>query len=155
MSAITAIAAVYTLLKTVPGVGPNVYGQIRFSNDDAKFKALFVDALTDPSAPVVRTWMVSREASPSKDEEMQAYSRTHNIVMTGFMAFQDSVSEPIWQQQIEAICDVFGAFANRHFGGQFDWSGPPQAEGVKLVFFGNVLCHAVRIVHPIKEFPLN
>jgi hypothetical protein len=155
MSAQTAIAAVYALLKTVPGVGPNVYNQIRFSNNDGQFRDLFMDATTDPGAPIVRTWMVTRESSPAKDQTMQAYSRTHNIVMTGFMAFQDGVSEPIWQAQIEAICAVFGAFANRHFGNQFDWSGPPQAEGVKLVFFGNVLCHSVRIIHPVQEFPLN
>jgi hypothetical protein len=155
MSAQTAIAAVYALLKTVPGVGPNVYDQIRFSNDDATFRKLFVDAVTDPAAPIVRTWMVTREGTPSKDEAMQAYRDTHNIVMTGFMAFQDGVSEPIWQVQIDTIRAIFGAFANRHFGNQFDWSGPPQAEGVKLVFFGNVLCHSVRIIHPVQEFPLN
>jgi hypothetical protein len=155
MSAQTAIAAVYALLKTVPGVGPNVYDQIRFSNDDATFNALFVDAVTNPAAPIVRTWMVSRESTPSKDEAMQAYRDTHNIVMTGFMSFQDGISEPIWQAQIDAIRAIFGAFANRHLGGLFDWSGPPQAEAVRVVFFRNVLCHSVRIIHPVQEFPLN
>lgn len=155
MSSQTAVAAVFALLKTVDGVGPNVYDQIRFSNDDAQFKALFVDAVTAPAAPVVRTWMVTREASSSRDEMMQAYSRTHNIVMTGYFAFKDGVSSPIWEAQIEAICGAFGPLEMRHFDNQFDWSGPPQVEGNKLVFFGNVLCHSVRIIHPVKECPLN
>jgi hypothetical protein len=155
MSASTAIAAVYDRLKTVTGVGPNVYDQIRFSNDDAQFRALFMDALTDPDAPIIRAWMVSREASSAKDAEMQAMIRTHKIVMTGYMAFQDNVSEPLFQAQIEAICAAFLPYTARHFDNQFDWSGPPEVEGVKLVFFGSVLCHAVRIIHPVQEFPLN
>jgi hypothetical protein len=155
MSAATAIAAVYNLLKTVAGVGPNVYGQIRFSNDDAEFKALFTDAATNPAAPVVHTWMVSREATPAKDEAMQAMSRTHTIVMTGYRAFKDNVSEPLWQAEIEEICAAFLPYSVRHFNNMFDWSGPPQVEGVKLVFFGSVLCHTARIIHPVKEFPLN
>ncbi len=155
MSAQTAIAAVYALLKTVPGVGPNVYDQIRYAADDLSFKTLFIDATTDPTAPVVRTWMVNREATPSKDEALQAMSRTHNVVMTGFFSFKDGVSSPLWEAQIEAICAAFLPYTVRRFDGQFDWSGPPQVEGNKLVFYGNVLCHSVRIIHPVKEFPLN
>jgi hypothetical protein len=155
MSAITAIAAVYGLLKTVPGLGPNVYDQIRYTNDDAEFNALFVDSTTDPTAPIVHTWMVSRESTPASDEAMQAMSQTHTIVMTGYRSFKDGISEPLWQAEIDAICDVFRPYSARHFGNKFDWSGPPQVEGVKPVFFRNVLCHTVRIIHPVKEFPLN
>ena len=155
MSAATAITAVWNLLKTVTGIGPNVYNQIRFSNDDAQFKALFTDATTNPGAPFVHAWMVSREATPASDEVMQAMSRTHIIVMTGYRAFQDNVSEPFWQSEIEEVCAAFLPYSVRHFAGAFDWSGPPQVEGVKLVFFGSVLCHSARIIHPVREFPLN
>ncbi len=155
MSAQTAIDAVYNVLKNIPGVGPNVYPMIRYSNDDAKFKELFVDAVTNPAEPIVRTWMVSREATPSADEVMQAMSRTHSIVITGFMSFKDGVSEPVWQGQIDDICAAFSPYSARHFNGTFDWSGPPQVEGVRLVFFGNVLCHTVRLINPVREFPLN
>jgi len=155
MSASAAIAAVYNKLKTVAGVGPNVYDQIRFANDDAGFNTLFVDAVTDPANPIVRTWMVSREDSQGADGgSTNAWKDTHNIVMTGFMAFKDGVSEPVWQAQIDAILAAFGALADRRFDGAFDWSGPPQATGVKLVIFRNVLCHTVRIIHPVQEFPL-
>jgi hypothetical protein len=155
MSAQTAIAAAYDLLKTVPECGPNVYDQIRYSNDDAEFKALFVDAMTDPANPAVRTWMVNRDASPARDKEMQAWGRTHTIAMTGYYAFKDGVSSPVWEAAIEAVVAAFGPLAGRHFAGQFDWSGPPQVEGNKLVFFGNVLCHSVRIIHTFEEFPLS
>jgi hypothetical protein len=155
MSAQSAIAAVFARLKTVPGVGPNVYDQIRFSADDGQFRELFVDGETDPGAPVVRTWMVNRESTPAKDETLQAVSRTHTIVMTGYYAFKDGVSSGVWDEQIEAICAAFVPYGMRHFDNQFDWSGPPQVEGNKLVFFGNVLCHTVRIIHPVREFPLN
>jgi hypothetical protein len=155
MSALAAIAAVCGLLKTVPGVGPNVYDQIRFANDDATFNALFVDAVTDSAAPIVHTWMVEREATPATDEAMQAMSRTHTIVMTGFMAFKDGVSSPVWNTEIEAICAAFLPYSARHFNGQFEWSGPPVVEANRLVFFRSVLCHGVRIIHPVKEFPLN
>lgn len=155
MSAQTAITAVYNLLKTVEGVGPNVYDQIRFSNEPAQFDALFVDSITNPGTPFVHTWMVSREASAAKDEVMQALSRTHNIVMTGYRSFKDDVSEPLWQEEIEAVAAAFLPYDIRHFAGAFDWSGPPQVEGVKLVFFGSVLCHSARIIHPVREFPLN
>ena len=155
MSAITAIAAVYDLLKTVPGLGPNVYDQIRYANDDANFNKLFVDATTNPDAPIVHAWMVSREATSALDKAMQAMSRTHTIVMTGYRGFQDGVSEPLWQAEIEAICAAFYPYSGRHFDNQFDWSGPPQVEGVRLVFFGNPLCHTARIIHTIEEFPLN
>jgi hypothetical protein len=155
MSAQTAVAAVFGLLQTISGVGPNVYNQIRFSNDDAQFKALFVDATTNPAAPIVRTWMVSRDATAANDEAMQAMSRTHTIAMTGFMAFQDGVSSPVWEAAIEAICAAFLPYFVRHFSGQFDWSGPPRVEGNKLVFFGSVLCHTARIIHPVREYPLN
>jgi hypothetical protein len=155
MSAQTAIDAAFNLLKTVPDLGPNLYPMIRYSNDDAQFKALFVDAVTDPAGPIVHTWMVSREATPAKDEAMQAYKRTHTIVLSGYRGFQDGISEPLWQAEIEAICAVFGSFQNRHFDNQFDWSGPPDVQGVRPVFFGSYLCHAARIIHPIQEFPLN
>ena len=155
MSTQTAIAAVYAHLRTVAGIGPKVYDQIRFSNDDAQFRALFADGETHQGAPFIHTWMVTREAIPAKDEAMQAMSQTHNIVMVGYRSFQDNVSEPLWQAEVDAICAAFKPFNARHFNNQFDWSGPPQAEGIKLVFFGSYLCHTARIIHPVKDFPLN
>jgi hypothetical protein len=155
LSAQSATAAVYGVLKGIDSLGPNVYDRIRFAMDDATFNSLFVDSISVPNTTFVHVWMVSRESSSSKDEVLQAYQRSHTIVATGFMGFKDPTSEPVWQAEVETIALALGAFAQRRFNGDFDWSGPPQVEGVKLVMFRNALCHTARIIHPVQEFPLN
>lgn len=154
MSATAAIAAVFGLLKTAPNLGPNIYSQMRFAKDDAAFKSIFVDSTTNPADPIVHAWMVTREATPAKDEAMQAMSRTHAVVMIGYRGFQDNVTEPIWQAEIEAITGLFAPYASRRFNNTFDFSGPPMVEGVKLVWLGSYLCHTARIVHTVREFPI-
>lgn len=166
MSAQTAVAAVTARLAAVEGVGPNVYDMTRASVTDTQFKAIFVDATTNPEAPLVRAWQVTREATRSTDEELNAMSRTHQVVISGFMGFQDGVSEPIFQALVETICAAFDPYSQptgstlRRFVseefplGQFDWSGPTQVEFVKLGMLGNVLVHAARLVYPVREFPL-
>lgn len=166
MSAFTAVEAVTTRLAAVTGVGPNVYNMTRAAITDAQFKAIFVDAVTNPSQPLVRAWQVTREATAAKDEVMNAMSRTHNVVISGFMGFQDGVSEPVFQQLVEDVCAAYDTYeeptgsALRRFVseayplGQFDWSGPTQVEFVKLGMLGSVLVHAARLVYPVREFPL-
>lgn len=154
MSATDAVAAVYGLLRTVSGLGPNVYDQIRFAKDDAAFNAVFVDRVTNPAHPAVHAWMVTWEGSTAGDDFMQAMSRTHSVVMVGYRSFQDGVTDSIWQAEVESIASVFAPYAGRQFAGKFDWSGPPKVENVKLVFLGNVLCHTARIVHQVREFPI-
>lgn len=155
MNAQSAIDAVYTRLKSVAGVGPNVYNQLRYANDDATFNSLFLDHVSTPAQPEIHCWMVTREATTTRDEVMQSGSATHMIVMTGYRGFKDNESEPVWQSEIEAIANAFFPYSTRHFDGNFEWSGPPEIEGVRLVWFGNALCHTARIVHTVKEFPLN
>ena len=166
MSAQAAVAAVTTRLAAVAGVGPNVYDMTRASITDAQFKQIFVDAVTNPSQPLVRAWQVTREATMAKDEELNAMSRTHSIVISGYMGFQDGVSEPIFQALVETVCAAYDTYeqptgsALRRFvseaypQGQFDWSGPTQVEFVKLGMLGSVLVHAARLVYPVREFPL-
>jgi len=166
MSAETAVAAVTTRLAGVEGVGPHVYNMVRAAITSDQFTAIFVDAVTNPAQPLVRAWQVMREATQAKDEDTNAMSRTHTVVMTGFMGFQDGVSEPIFQALIETICAAFDTYAQptgsalRRFvseafpQGQFDWSGPTNVESVKLGMLGSVLVHAARLVYPVREFPL-
>jgi hypothetical protein len=166
VSAQTAVAAVTARLAAVVGVGPNVYDMTRASVTSQQFEAIFVDATTNPSQPLVRAWQVTREATRAADEDLNAMSRTHQIVMSGFMGFQDDVSEPVFQALIETICAAFDPYSQptgsalRRFVseefplGQFDWSGPTQVESVKLGMLGNVLVHAARLVYPVREYPL-
>jgi hypothetical protein len=170
VSAIDAVTAVWTRLKAVEGIGPNVYNMVRASITDAQFQAIFVNAtpstLNPPQPNIVQAWQVTREATDAKDEVENAMSRTHQVVMYGYMGFQDGVSEPIFQALIEAVCAAFDTYAQptgsrlRRFVsdefpmGQFDWSGPTQVESVRLGMFGNVLVHAARLCYPVREFPL-
>lgn len=164
MSAVDAVTAVWTRLKTVEGVGPNVYNMLREAKTDKEFQQLFVDATTDPEAKIVRAWRVTRVGTKAQDKAMQAMSRTHNIEISGFMSYQDGVSEPVFQQAIENISDAFdplsGGSGLRRFvseafpNGQFDWSGPLQITGPRLGTLGSYLVHAVLLNYPVEEFPL-
>lgn len=164
MSALDAVDAVWTRLRAVEGVGPNVYNMLRQAVTDLAFKQIFIDAATDPAHPVIRAWRVTRVGSAGKDEALQAMRRTHNVEISGFMAFADGVSEPLFQQVIENISNAFdpleGGSSLRRFvsiqypGGQFDWSGPCQITGPRLGTLGNAVVHAVIINYPVEEFPL-
>jgi hypothetical protein len=164
MSAITAVDAVWNRLKTVDGVGPNVYNMLRESTTDLQFQQLFIDATTDPLNKIVRAWRVTRTATQSRDEVISAMSRTHTIEISGFMSYKDGVSEPIFQELVETICEAYDSYedgsARRRFVdgghplGQFDWSGPMQVVGIRLGMLGNVLVHAALLNYPVREFPL-
>lgn len=159
MNSSAAVAAVYSVIKGVDGTGPNVYDQLRFTNDPIKFDEIFVDTQTVPGQKIIHTWMVTRESSKGADETMQAASDTHQIVAAGYRGFQDDVTEPLWQAEIDAIVNALLPLSGRHLQAEgeniyFDWSGPPQVEAVRLVWFGKYLCHTARIIHPVKEYPL-
>ena len=164
MSAIDAVTAVWNRLKTIDGVGPNVYNMLRNSTTDAQFKQIFIDATTDPSQPIIRAWRVTRNGTDPRDEVMGAMSRTHNVEISGFLSYKDGVSEPIFQQLIEDICAAYDSYADgsarrrfvdqAHPNGQFDWSGPMKVMGPKLGMFGSALVHSVVLNYPVREFPL-
>jgi len=162
MSAIDAVDAVWGRLKTVNGVGPNVYNILREATTDVAFQQIFVDA--SQSQKIVRAWRVTRTATQPRDEVIGAMSRTHTVEISGFMSYQDGVSEPIFQQLIEDICAAFDSYAEgsalrrfvdvNHPQGQFDWSGPTNVVTVRLGMLGNVLVHAALLHYPVREFPI-
>lgn len=164
MSAIDAVSAVWTRLKDVNGVGPNVYNMLREAKTDLEFQQIFIDATTDPAHKLVRAWRVTRTATQSADKVMSAMSRTHTVEISGFMSYQDGISEPIFQQLIEDVCAAFDSYADGsarrrfvdggHPYGMFDWTGPMQVVGVRLGMLGNVLVHAALLNYPVCEFPL-
>jgi|GEM_PF-6111215 len=166
MNAVDVIDAVCDRIKTVEGVGPNVYNMLRNSITEAQFKQIFFDATTDPANPIVRAWRVTRVGFNDQDEAMNAVRRTHTIEISGFMSYKDGVSEPIFQTLIDAIADAFdplgggnGSSLRRfvdaeHPDGRFDWSGPMAASGPRLGTLGNALVHAVVFTYPVQQFPL-
>lgn len=161
MNSKAAIAAVVSVFKGVGGVGPNIYDSIRYTTDPEKQNELFNDNQTvEGQTLAVHAWMLTREATAGSDEMMQAAAATHQIVANGYRVFQDGISEPLWQAEIDAIVTRLLSYSGRHLQAEgddvyFDWSGPPRVEGVRPVFFGNTLCHTARIIHPVREFPLS
>jgi len=147
LGGVGAVAAVVTRLETVEGIGA-VYNMLGNPTTEAAFKTRFSDGTR------IHAWEVTREGSTSVDETAQALSRTHQVVINGYMSFQDGVTEPIFQALVDAICLVFDPFATRRFGGEFDWSGPLQIDGPKFAMKGNYLIHYVRMVFPMREYPL-
>jgi hypothetical protein len=163
MSALDAIDAVWTRLKTVEGVGPNVYNMVRESVTAAAFNDIFVDS-TDSANKIIKAWRVTRSATSALDKSVGAMSRTHTIEITGFMSYQDSVTEPIFQQLIENVCAAFDSYADGsarrrfvdddHPLGRFDWSGPMQVVSIRLGMLGDKLVHAVLLQYQAVEYPL-
>jgi hypothetical protein len=164
MSAVDAVTAVWERLKTVSGIGPNVYNMLRQANTDADFQQLFVDATTDPANKIVHAWRVTRTATQARDEVMSAMGRTHTVEVSGFMSYKDGVSEPVFQQLIEDVCEAFDSYADgsarrrfvsvAHPLGQFEWTGPMQVIAVRLGTLGNVMVHAALLNYQVHEFPL-
>ena len=147
-----AVAAAAARLETVAGIGP-VYNMLSDAVQEAQFKARFSDGTR------IHAWEVTREGSTSVDETAQAYSRAQQVVMHGYYSFKDGVSEPVFQALVDAVCLVFDPFAERRFpdgegNAQFDWTGPLQIEGPKFAMKGNYLIHYVRMVFPMREYPL-
>jgi hypothetical protein len=154
-----AVAAVFAVLQGVQAAGPNLYDQLRFANVDAAFDNLFLDTKTVPGQAYIHAWMTTRDGTATADVAMQAGRAVHTIVLTGYRGFQDGISEPLWQAEVDAIASALFPYSGRHLetegsGVYFDWSGPPKIEGVKLVWFGRYLCHTARITHTVEEFPL-
>jgi hypothetical protein len=163
MSALDAIDAVWTRLKTVDGVGPNVYNMVRESVTTAAFNEIFVDS-TDPANKIIKAWRVTRSATSAQDKSMGAMSRSHTIEISGFMSYQDNVTEPVFQEIVENVCAAFDSYADgsarrrfvddAHPQGRFDWSGPMQVLSIRLGMLGDKLVHAVLMQYQVVEYPL-
>lgn len=144
----TPTEAVTERLRTVEGIG-KVYDMLGNPTTDAAFIERFKD--TDK----ILAWEVTREGLTGADEQAQAMSRTEQVVIYGYMSFKDGVSEPQIQALIDAICAAFDPYHLRTFNGQFDWSGPLQVDGPKFAMKRNALVHFVRMVYPVRRFPIS
>ena len=162
MNGSAAIAAAFSIVKAVAGVGPNIYDSLRYTNEqtvEGKFGQLFLDRTTDPDNPRIHTWMVTRESVRGADVFMQTGKATHAVVAVGYFGFVDGATEKLWQEEVDNVAAAFFPYAGRHLQSegndvQFDWSGPPQIEGIRIVWFGPFLCHTARIVVPVEELTL-
>lgn len=150
MSLRNAIARVTERLAAVPDI-KNVYSYRREARDIQKFMQLF----KDPAAKNIHAWMVTREATATVDEESQAYSRTHTIVMLGYLSVNDAEnSEGTFQDLIEDACAAFDPLKARQYDGEFNWSTGVSVDGPTTLMYGAVLCHAAKLTTKIREYPL-
>jgi hypothetical protein len=145
------IAAVTARLAAVPSAR-NVYSYAREAKEASAFLKLFSVAGANPAVKTIHAWMVTRAATAVKDEEVQTYRRTHEIVMMGYFAVDDAAnSEGIFQQIVEDICQAFDPLSLRQYDGLVDWSEPVQVDGPTVLMYGAYLCHAVKLVHRVQE----
>jgi hypothetical protein len=141
---ITAVTARLTAVTSAK----NVYSYVREAKEQAVFAALFKDTV----AGNIHTWMVTRQATVTKDEGVGTYRRIHEIAMMGFMSMNDAAnSEGTFQSIIEDVCAAFDPLALRQYGGAYDWSQPVQVEGPTLLMYSQYLCHAVKLIHRVEE----
>ena len=141
ITAVTARLAAVTSAK-------NVYSYAREAKEQAAFIALFKDT----TAGNIHTWMVTRQATVTRDEGVGTYRRIHEIVMMGYMSVNDAAnSEATFQGVIEDVCLAFDPLALRQYDGAYDWSQPVQVEGPTVLMYSQYLCHAVKLIHRVEE----
>lgn len=141
------IAAVTARLDAVPST-VNVYSYAREAKEPKKFIELFKDIVKGN----IHTWMVTRQATSTKDDGTGTYRRIHEIAMMGYYSVNDAVnSEGTFQSIVEDVCAAFDPLALRQYGGKYDWSQPLQVEGPTVLMYGQSLCHAVKLIHRVEE----
>lgn len=143
MSGILATAAVTARLETVVGPTAKVYNMLGNPTTEAAFKDRFL------AANRIHCYEVTREASvPDETKSISAITRNEDVVIYGYFGFQDGVSEPIFQAEVDAICAAFDPPSARTFGADsgVEWSDAPRVEGPKMGRLGQVLVHYVRII---------
>lgn len=126
----------------------NIYSYAR----EAKEQKAFIELFKDTVAGNIHTWMVTRQATVTRDEGTGTYRRIHEIAMTGFMSLNDAAnSEGTFQSVIEDVCAAFDPLPLRQYGGAYDWSQPVQVEGPTVLMYNQYLCHAVKLIHRVEE----
>jgi hypothetical protein len=146
------ITAVTARLAAVPSAR-NVYSYAR----EAKEQKAFLELFKDTVAGNIHTWMVTRQATVTRDEGTGTYRRIHEIAMMGYMSVNDAAnSEGTFQGVIEDVCAAFDPLPLRQYPNaegvpQYDWSQPVQVEGPTVLWYSQYLCHAVKLIHRVEE----
>ncbi len=160
MTGSTATAVVAARLTGVVGATANVWNMLGNPVDEASFKARYANAST------IHAYEVTREGSvPDEGKDASAIARGETVVIYGYLAYQDGVSEPIFQAEVDAICAAFDPPSQRSFAAELaalelaanpnlDWSSAPRVEGPRIGKLGPVLVHYVRIVVDVTFSPI-
>ena len=156
MSGQLATQAVVTRLRSIIGSNANVWDMLSDTTTEKAFKDRYVNA------GKVHAWEVTREASNEiEGNQIAAVTVVETIVIYGYMSYQDGVSEPLFQAEVDAIGAAFRPPSARRFddvpavAGQIDWSGPLSIDGPKPGRLGQALIHYVRMTYPVNFYPVD
>lgn len=130
------LTAIKALLETVSGIGI-VHKSQRLTTDWTSFVKQFVD-----DDGFINGWTISRRTSPETYKTNTQAERKYTFVIRGFRGVQDAAephSELVFQELVEAVCDVFRA--DYDLGEACEFHGPLQVNVVDYRMFGGVLCH--------------
>lgn len=146
-NSVLAVSLVVGRLQSVDGIG-KVYNMLGNPTSEKGFKDRYSDGTK------ILAWEITREGSHAAEEVASAMARTEQIVIYGYMSAKDGDTEPKFQALVDSICDKFDPPHTRTFDGQCDWSGPLDVDGPKYAFKGNALVHFVRMVYPVRFYPI-
>lgn len=138
-----------TIVQSALGVGPRVYGTIRWTNQPDQFLALFQNISTSTLA----AWFITRDRTTdirggttnakSVSLPFGQEARVHSVMIDGFLSFKgDGSSESVFQAQIDTVLDSLTADITLNQVVQY--SGPPSTS-IDLESMATVFCHHVSI----------
>lgn len=134
--------AIAAKMLTVPGIG-QVHGFERYTEELAKFKAIYVDAGR------VLGWFIRRAGWREKTGSTGHTVITYRWDIRGYMSLQDDLQSEL---AFDALVDqLAAAFRNDEFlGGAVDTTFTDGDAGLQLedggpVMFAGILCHSARL----------
>lgn len=151
MSLVAGIAAILTIMQSVPGV-VHVYPYVRSVTDEVVFKNLFFDEASQR----IQGWTITRDHTVSTDMGIASGQDKHEIVIRGILGVRDADNtEKIFQDLIEAIRDAFWPLHKLQVGGlsQVFFTEPMQVRVVTQVMFAGALCHYCELTKIVEDFP--
>lgn len=149
-----ATAAVTARLTNVLNGAANVWDFMSSPTDPAAF------ALRFQNQQKLHVYEVTREGStPDETGSVNSLRRNEAVVIYGYLAYQDGVSEPIFQAEIDSIIAAFDPETSRTFAvetpdSNIEWSQAARVEGPRIARFGQYLVHFVRITIIVEFNPI-
>jgi len=145
-------ARIKSQLEAVAGIG-QVHASTRYIQDEA----VAMDQLV--AGGVLNAWFISRESMALKDETVnQSPTELKDvIVIHGFYAVKDNVSEPLFDALLDAVVTKLNTDRRPLGGGgtllnaTVKATSAPQVRAIDYRMFGpeQALCHHAEIVMPV------
>lgn len=146
MSLADNLTAIQAILQGVEGVA-NVYDTVRNWQSEKEF----LDGAKTPG-DTIQFWFLAREATSAKDLGPQFTSRTHTVVIHGYLGVKDAAaSEKMFQAVVEEVCSALNA--DRKLDSTARHSQPAQVRRVDFRVLMNVLLHHAELALAVEDKP--